>query len=241
MANFYVNIDHVATVREARGTSYPCPLAMALEAEAVGVHGITAHLREDRRHVQDDDIRRLASTCQTPFNFEMSVAEEIVQLAEELAPPQVTLVPERREELTTEGGLDLQTSKQRLLEVTTRLQSRGISVSLFINADRESIDQSQAIGADCVELHTGPYADAEEPDSVARELKALTEGAAHAIERGLIVNAGHGLHYKNTADVAAIAGMNDLNIGHAIVAHAIQTGMRSAIEEMLLLIGAASR
>lgn len=240
MANFYVNIDHVATVRQARGTSYPCPIQMALQAESAGVHGITAHLREDRRHVQDDDIRQLASICQTPFNFEMSIAEEIVQLAEELAPPQATLVPERREELTTEGGLDLVTSVQRLSEVTARLQLRGTVVSLFINADCDSIDRSHAIGATCVELHTGPYADATDPETAEKELEALRLSTAHARELGLIVNAGHGLHYTNVSAIAAIPEMNDLNIGHSIVAHAIETGMKPAIKEMLQLIKSAS-
>ncbi len=240
MANFYVNIDHVATVRQARGTSYPCPVKMALMAEAAGVHGITAHLREDRRHVQDDDIRRLAAECGTPFNFEMSIAEEIVQLAEELSPPQVTLVPERREELTTEGGLDLSGSEERVREVTARLQARGTAVSLFINADTASIDRTLAIGATCIELHTGPYADAPTADRADAELKTLREAAAYAQQLGLTVNAGHGLHYTNVSDVAAIAGMNDLNIGHAIIAHAIAVGMREAIEEMLGLIQNAS-
>lgn len=214
---------------------------MAAIAEAAGVHGITAHLREDRRHVHDEDIRRLAQDCRTPFNMEMSVAPEIVDLALELSPPQVTLVPERREELTTEGGLDLETARDRIQDVTSKLQANGTEVSLFINSDRRSIELSRDIGAHCIELHTGPYADAETPEAAASELKNLQDGAAFAIEQGLMVNAGHGLHYTNVAEVAAIPGMTDLNIGHAIVAHAIEIGMKEAIKEMLGLIQAASR
>lgn len=240
MAHFYVNVDHVATVRQARGTVYPCPVALAQVAEAAGVHGITAHLREDRRHVNDEDIRKLSKVCRVPFNFEMSVAEEIVQLAEELAPPQATLVPEKRQEVTTEGGLDLRAAGDRVLEVTRRLQDRNIMVSLFIDADDESIQRSHDIGAECIELHTGPYADATTHEKQTKELQHLIRGAAKAQELGLIVNAGHGLHRENVQPIAQIEGMNDLNIGHAIVARSLTLGMDGAIREMLQLIEDAS-
>lgn len=240
MAKLFVNVDHVATVREARKIHYPDPVVAAMIAEDAGVDGITAHLREDRRHVNDDDIRKLHARCRTPFNFELSVNEEIVALCEELAPPQATLVPERREEVTTEGGLDLDGPFARISEVTDRLRSRDVLVSLFIDPDIESIERSKEAGASHVELHTGAWAEAKTPNARAHELERLETAAARALELDLIVNAGHGLHYENTAPIAAIPGMNDLNIGHAIVAKAIEVGMDAAVRGMIAIVRGAS-
>ena len=240
MTRLFVNIDHVATVRQARRIDQPDPVAMALLAEANGADGITAHLREDRRHVQDDDIRRLHATCRTPFNLELSVAEEIVRLAEELVPHQVTIVPERREEITTEGGLDVVGHFDRIAEVTRRLTAKNIVVSLFIDPDETSIRKSHATGAGHVELHTGRYAEAKTTFSREHELNGLRDGARLARELGLKVNAGHGLNYENTPPVAAIPGLLDLNIGHAIVAHAIEVGFPAAVREMKSIVETAT-
>ncbi|MEZ6194978.1 MAG: pyridoxine 5'-phosphate synthase [Planctomycetota bacterium] len=235
MVRLFVNVDHVATVRQARRGASPDPVLLAAQAEAGGADGITMHLREDRRHVQDDDVRRFAARSRTPFNLELGAAEEIVRIAEEIGPEQVTLVPERREEITTEGGLDLARHGARIAEVTARLRGRGILVSLFIDPDEDSVHRSRDCGATHVELHTGAYANARD-ERRARELEALQRAAARARELGLIVNAGHGLDYVNTPDVAAIPGMNDLNIGHAIVARALEVGMSGAVREMLELV-----
>lgn len=241
MTRLFVNVDHVATVRQARGTSYPDPIEMALLAEDAGVDGITVHLREDRRHIQDHDIHRLKEVCRTPFNFELAANEDVVQICETVGPEQVTLVPERREEVTTEGGLDMSGQFDRLKEVTGRFLDRGILVSMFIDPDRGSIERTVECGATHVELHTGAYANAEEPAEISHHLSILKEAALYSQELELTVNAGHGLHYGNTQAIAAIQGMNDLNIGHAIVSHAIKVGMTRAIEEMIEIIRKSTR
>ncbi|MAG58544.1 MAG: pyridoxine 5'-phosphate synthase [Planctomycetes bacterium] len=238
MPQLYVNLDHVATVRQARGTPYPSVVEAALVAEATGrIHGITLHLREDRRHVHDDDMREVGRRIELPFNFEMSVAEEIVLVCLEVGPAQATLVPEKREELTTEGGLDLDRGGDRVREVTARLKDAGTLVSLFIDPDADAIRRSLDLGATHIELHTGRYADATNDAERLRELDALREGARLAHEIGLVVNAGHGLTHENVGPVAAIPNMEDLNIGHAIVARAILLGLPSALAEMRTAMG----
>ncbi|ARC81510.1 pyridoxine 5'-phosphate synthase [Pseudomonas aeruginosa] len=238
-----VNIDHVATLRQARGTRYPDPVKAALDAEEAGADGITVHLREDRRHIQERDVRVLKEVLQTRMNFEMGVTEEMLAFAEEIRPAHSCLVPERREELTTEGGLDVAGQEQRIRDAVRRLAAVGSEVSLFIDPDPRQIEASARVGAPAIELHTGRYADAEDPEAQARELQRVREGVALGRSLGLIVNAGHGLHYHNVEPVAAIDGINELNIGHAIVAHALFVGFRQAVAEMkaLMLAAAAKR
>lgn len=235
-----VNVDHIATLRQARGTRYPDPLKAALDAEEAGADGITVHLREDRRHIQDRDVLLMKDALQTRMNFEMGVTEAMLQFAERLRPEHVCLVPETRQELTTEGGLDVAGQEQRIAEAVRRLSARGCEVSLFIDADPRQIEASRRIGAPAIELHTGRYADAQTPAEVAAELQRIRDGVACGLAEGLIVNAGHGLHYHNAEAVAAIAGINELNIGHAIVAHALFVGLREAVREMKALIVAAA-
>ncbi|HEK1651710.1 pyridoxine 5'-phosphate synthase [Pseudomonas aeruginosa] len=235
-----VNIDHVATLRQARGTRYPDPVKAALDAEEAGADGITVHLREDRRHIQERDVRVLKEVLQTRMNFEMGVTEEMLAFAEEIRPAHSCLVPERREELTTEGGLDVAGQEQRIRDAVRRLAAVGSEVSLFIDPDPRQIEASARVGAPAIELHTGRYADAEGPEEQARELQRVREGVALGRSLGLIVNAGHGLHYHNVEPVAAIDGINELNIGHAIVAHALFVGFRQAVAEMKALMLAAA-
>ncbi|EMH4718461.1 TPA: pyridoxine 5'-phosphate synthase [Pseudomonas aeruginosa] len=235
-----VNIDHVATLRQARGTRYPDPVKAALDAEEAGADGITVHLREDRRHIQERDVRVLKEVLQTRMNFEMGVTEEMLAFAEEIRPAHSCLVPERREELTTEGGLDVAGQEQRIRDAVRRLAAVGSEVSLFIDPDPRQIEASARVGAPAIELHTGRYADAEHPEEQARELQRVREGVALGRSLGLIVNAGHGLHYHNVEPVAAIDGINELNIGHAIVAHALFVGFRQAVAEMKALMLAAA-
>ncbi len=235
-----VNIDHVATLRQARGTRYPDPVKAALDAEEAGADGITVHLREDRRHIQDRDVRVLAEVLQTRMNFEMGVTEEMLAFAEKIRPAHICLVPEPREELTTEGGLDVAGQEARIRDAVQRLAAAGCEVSLFIDPDPRQIEASARIGAPAIELHTGRYADAAHPAKQARELARVREGVAFGLSLGLIVNAGHGLHYHNVEPVAAIDGINELNIGHAIVAHALFVGFRQAVAEMKALILAAA-
>lgn len=237
----YVNIDHVATVRQARRTDEPDPIEAAMASERAGADGITAHLREDRRHVQDEDMRRLAAQVTTVLNFELAAAESVLQIAESLEPFQATLVPERREEITTEGGLYLGTqgddTDQRLRSALERLSGRGSKVSLFIDPEIETIDRAHELGAPAVELHTGRYANTyRESDDALHELQAA---ARHAAAIGLAVHAGHGLTYRNVQAVAAIAEIEELNIGHSIVSHSVMVGMESAVAEMRRLIDAA--
>ena len=233
-----VNIDHVATLRQARGTVYPDPIRAALEAEAAGADLITLHLREDRRHIQDGDVERLRPLITTRMNLEAAVTEEMIAFALRIAPQDVCLVPEKREELTTEGGLDVVGGFDRVSAATQRLMAAGIRVSLFIDADVAQLDAAKAAGAPIVELHTGRYAESEGAAQAA-ELERIRTAAAHGARLGLRVNAGHGLHFGNVAPIAAIADIRELNIGHALVADAIFMGWQPAIREMKRLMRAA--
>lgn len=225
----YINIDHVATIRQARRATEPDPVDAALECERAGADGITAHLREDRRHIQDDDVRRLVVTVQTVLNLEMACTAEMLGIAEELRPHQVTFVPEKREEITTEGGLDLSRSTGALAAGIARLNAAGIRTSLFIDPNDGAVRASRELGAAAIELHTGTYAnhpDAEEP------LAALRHAARLGAEVGLAVHAGHGLTVHNVGPVAAIPEVEELNIGHAIVSRAVLVGIAAAVHEM---------
>lgn len=230
----YINIDHVATLREARKTDEPDPVAAAALCEAAGADGITAHLREDRRHIHDSDIERLAAAVGTVLNFELATSEDVVALACRLRPFQSTLVPERREEVTTEGGLDLSGDLDRLRDTIARLKYAGSRVSLFIDPTRESIDKSALLGVPAVELHTGRYAHTWRQGPAA--LDQLRDAARHGREAGLAIHAGHGLTYLNVKPVAAIAEIEELNIGHSIMSRAILVGMRDAVSEMRQLL-----
>jgi pyridoxine 5-phosphate synthase len=235
-----VNIDHVATLRQARGTRYPDPVKAALDAEEAGADGITLHLREDRRHIQERDVRVMKDMLQTRMNFEMGVTEPMLAFAESIRPEHICLVPETRQELTTEGGLDVAGQEERIRAAVERLSKLGCEVSLFIDAEERQIEAARRIGAPAIELHTGRYADAQTPAEAARELARIRDGVAFGLGHGLIVNAGHGLHYHNVEPVAAIAGVHELNIGHAIVAHALFVGFKQAVVEMKQLIVAAA-
>jgi pyridoxine 5-phosphate synthase len=225
----YVNIDHVATVREARKTDEPDPVAAALLCEEAGADGITAHLREDRRHIQDQDVERLMGAVQV-LNLELATSPDIVALACRLRPYQATLVPERREEITTEGGLDLSRPNPKLRETTRRLEEAGIRVSLFIDPDLSTIDAAKDLGVPAIELHTGRYAHSwRQHDNALEELR---RAARHAADLGLFVHAGHGLTSANVGPLAAIAEIEELNIGHSIVSRAITVGMKAAVREM---------
>ena len=230
-----VNIDHVATLRQARGTRYPDPIQAALVAEEAGADGITLHLREDRRHIQDRDLRLMAQVLQTRMNFECAVTEEMLRFAEEIRPAHVCLVPEKREELTTEGGLDVVGQFEKVQSACQRLGRLGIDVSLFIDADAAQTDAAVRAGAPTIEIHTGAYAEAESPEQKAQELARIRDAVAYASGR-LVVNAGHGLHYHNTQPIAALTGINELNIGHAIVARAIFSGLAGAVRDMKALM-----
>lgn len=231
-----VNIDHIATIRQARGTRFPDPVKAALDAEEAGADGITLHLREDRRHIQDHDVYRLKDLLQTRMNLEMAITEEMLAIAGQVLPACVCLVPEKREELTTEGGLDVSGQEGRTAEACQRLAAKGIDVSLFIDPDLIRIDAAVRCGAPTIELHTGCYAAAEDPEALRTELERIRRAVSHAREQGLIVNAGHGLNYQNVEPVAAIPGINELNIGHAIIGRAMFTGLKEAIREMKALM-----
>ena len=234
-----VNIDHVATLRQARGTRYPDPVQAAMLAEEAGADGITVHPREDRRHIQDRDVLLLRETLQTKMNLEMAVTDDMLAFAEKVRPQCVCLVPEKREELTTEGGLDVDGQEERVARACDRLAKIGAEVSLFIDPDPAQIDAAVRCGAPVIELHTGEYAEAETPEALARSLRVLEDAVAYARKRGLVVNAGHGLHYHNTEAVAAIAGINELNIGHAIIARALFTGLKEAVQDMRAILDRA--
>jgi pyridoxine 5-phosphate synthase len=236
MIRLGVNIDHVATIRQARGTRYPSVVQAALRAEQAGADVITLHLREDRRHIQDADVHTLRGLLQTRMNLEMAVTDEMVGIALEIRPQDVCLVPERREELTTEGGLDVVRYFDRVKPVCTRLAEAGIRVSLFIDPDDAQLDAARAAGAPVVELHTGAFADAETDAERAAELARIRSAVVHGRSLGLALNAGHGLHYHNVQQVAAIPGVEELNIGHAIVAHALFVGWDTAVREMKTLM-----
>jgi len=224
-----VNIDHVATLRQARGTRYPDPVQAAIDAEAAGADGITLHLREDRRHIQPRDVRIIKSVLQTRMNFEMAVTEAMLDFAEEIQ-------PEKREELTTEGGLDVIGQFETVKAAVKRLSEQGSEVSLFIDPDIQQIDAAAEVGAPVVELHTGCYADAIDPLQQSRELERIQLAANHAAHRGLVVNAGHGLHYHNVKPIARIKVLHELNIGHAIIARALFCGLSEAVREMRQLM-----
>ncbi len=236
MADLGVNIDHVATVRQARRTNEPDPVWAAALAELGGADGITAHLREDRRHINDRDLRILRETVAVKLNLEMACEETIVEIACQTGPDQATLVPERREEVTTEGGLDVRSQQKRVAEVIERLQAAGIVTSLFLDPDPRQIQTAVELKADAVELHTGRYALATTAPARQKELKSLASAAALVRQGGLALHAGHGLTYRNVKPVAAIEGMHELNIGHSIIARAVMVGMEQAVREMKRLV-----
>lgn len=232
MPTLGVNIDHIATIRQARRTVEPDPVAAAVLAELAGADGITVHLREDRRHIQDRDVRLLRQTVRTHLNLEMAATDEMVAIALDIKPDYVTLVPEKREEVTTEGGLDVTGQADRMAGIVSTLQGAGIPVSLFIDADPQQIDTAAAIQAQFIELHTGQYAEAQDEASRDKELSILRTGCARAIAAGLRVNAGHGLTYWNVYPVACLPGMEELNIGHTIISRAALVGLERAVREM---------
>lgn len=236
-----VNIDHIATLRQARGTTYPEPVYAAQLAEQAGADGITVHLREDRRHINDRDVFLLRQTIATRLNFEMAVTDEMLAIAHKLQPHFCCLVPEKRQELTTEGGLDVAGQLSRITDAVSQLSAQQILVSLFIDADKNQIEAAAKAGAPYIEIHTGQYAEATDTAVQQAELKRITEAAAYAASLGLIVNAGHGLHYHNVQPIAAIPQIYELNIGHAIVARALFTGLGSAVTEMKRLMVEARR
>lgn len=236
MPKLGVNIDHVATLRRARGEFEPDPILAAEICERAGADSIVAHLREDRRHIQDQDIYTLKRIIKTRFNLEMSLNEEIIQIALKVKPHQATLVPERRQEITTEGGLDVVKHWERVKRAAGLLQDKGIEVSLFIAPQKDQIDKTIEAGARVIELHTGQYARAKAGTGSKRELKRLSEMTEYASSCGLTVNAGHGLNYENTKAVARIPRMNELNIGHSIISRAIFAGLERAVREMKKII-----
>jgi pyridoxine 5-phosphate synthase len=236
MIKLGINIDHVATLRQARGTKYPSVVEAALRAEQAGADSITLHLREDRRHMQDEDIFAIRPLLQTKMNLELAATDEMIAIASRVKPQDVCIVPERREERTTEGGLNLKESYDHLYRATQNLTEQGSRVSLFIAPDLKDIDLAKKMGAPVIEIHTGSYADAEDEETRQKEFKRVKAAAEHALSLGLIVNAGHGLHYHNVNLIAAIPGIEELNIGHAIVAHALFVGWDNAIREMKLLL-----
>lgn len=234
-----VNIDHIATLRNARGVRYPDPVHAAAIAEQAGADGITIHLREDRRHIMDRDVRMLKQTLNVPMNLEMAVTDEMLAIAEEIKPRYCCLVPEKREELTTEGGLDVAGQLNTVTAAVERLAAAGITVSLFIDANEQQIDAAKASGAPLIELHTGQYAEAETLAEQTKELRKIAEGARYAAGLGLQVNAGHGLHYHNTLEIAQIAEIEELNIGHAIIARAVLVGLETAVRDMKNILNKA--
>jgi pyridoxine 5-phosphate synthase len=234
-----VNIDHVATLRQARGTTYPDPVNAALMCEQAGAEGITLHLREDRRHIQDDDVRRMRPLLKTHMNLEMAVTDEMVAFAKEILPQHVCFVPEKRQEVTTEGGLDVVGHFEDVKKATQELVALGCDVSLFIDADNAQIDAAVACGAQTIEIHTGAYADADSPEAQQAELERIIQGAAYAASKGLVVNAGHGLNLDNVTPIAAIPQIHELNIGHSIIADAVFVGLPQAVQQMKAAIKAA--
>ncbi len=236
-----VNIDHIATLRQARGTVYPDPVQAAIEAEQAGADAITLHLREDRRHIQPRDVERVQQAMQTRLNLEMAVTDDMLAFAERIKPQDCCLVPERREELTTEGGLDVAGQLEKIKNAAGRLAVAGTRVSLFIDADAAQIEAAAASGAPVIEIHTGHFADSKDARSTQQELTRIQQAVIQGMDLGLHVNAGHGLHYHNVQDIAAIPGVRELNIGHAIVARALFSGMQEAVREMKRLMHEAHR
>jgi pyridoxine 5-phosphate synthase len=237
MPELGVNIDHVATLRQARRTYEPDPVWAAVEAELGGADGITIHLREDRRHIQDRDLELLRQTVSVKLNLELAAASEIVDIACRVKPDQATLVPERREEVTTEGGLDVVGHRQAVAAAVGKLRDAGIYVSLFLDPDPKQLDLAKTVGAEAVELHTGSYANAKAGKQQEAELAKLVAAGKRIRDAGLALHAGHGLNYHNVRPVVAIDGMHELNIGHAIVARAVFVGLRAAVREMKELVG----
>lgn len=227
-----VNIDHVATLRQARGTTYPDPIEAALICEQAGAEGITLHLREDRRHIQDADVRRMRPLLKTRMNLELAVTDEMVIFAKEIKPQHVCFVPEKRQEVTTEGGLDVVGNFEAVKKATQTLAEIGCDVSLFIDADFAQIDAAVACGAPTIEIHTGAYADAETEVAQQHELQRIVEGARYAASKGLVVNAGHGLNLNNVTPIAQIPEIHELNIGHSIIADAVFVGLAEAVKRM---------
>lgn len=236
MIELGVNIDHVATLRQARGTTYPDPIEAALIAESAGADAITLHLREDRRHIQDRDVEILRERLTTRMNLESAVTDEMINIALKIKPHDICLVPERREELTTEGGLDVVKHFDSIKRACHKLGAAGIRVSLFINADSLQINAAARAGAPVIEIHTGGYADAPTGAEQTKQFGAVQKAVAMGVDVGLKVNAGHGLHYGNVQSIAAIHEISELNIGHAIVARAIFVGFKQAVQEMKLLM-----
>lgn len=237
MPKLNVNIDHVATVRQARGTDEPDPVLAAYLAELAGAHGIVVHLREDRRHIQDRDLYILRETVKTKLNMEMAATSEMVGIATDVMPDMVTLVPEKRKELTTEGGLDVIRNKKAVSKAVDKLKNDGLFVSLFIDPDEKQIKASKDIGADMVEIHTGTYAEASNESKVDKELKKIERSVAAALNEDLRVAAGHGLDYQNVEPIAWIEEIEELNIGHSIISRSVIVGIEDAVSEMLILCG----
>ncbi len=236
MPKLGVNVDHVATLRQARGTIFPDPVKAASMCEKAGADSIICHLRQDRRHIQDKDVYTLRKTVKTKFNLEMSTIEEIVKIALKVKPDEATLVPERRKELTTEGGLDVVKNRVKVAKAVERLLKKGIFVSLFIDADKKQIEASKEVGAPFIEIHTGSYAEAKDSYKRRGELNKIKEATRYARVLGLKVNAGHGLDYSNVRDVAKIPNIGELNIGFSIISRAVFVGLGKAVSEMKRLI-----
>jgi len=236
MPELMVNIDHVATLREARGTAYPDPVYAACIAEEAGAAGIIVHLREDRRHIKDRDVRLLREVIKTRLNLEMAATDEMVGIARELLPDMATLVPEKRQELTTEGGLDVAGNADRIAAVVSRLREKGVAVSLFIDADEAQVKAAVYVRADMIEIHTGHFADARSGQMKQAELARVIAAARMGKEAGMGVNAGHGLHYGNVRAVAAVPYIDELSIGHSIIARAVFAGLDRAVRDMIALV-----
>lgn len=236
MARLMVNIDHVATLREARGIHYPDPVYAAGIVEMAGASGIIVHLREDRRHIKDRDVKMLRDTVRTKLNLEMAATPEIVEIACNIKPDMITLVPEKRKELTTEGGLDVVKFSDKLKKVIERVHAKGIKVSLFIDPVETQINKAREMNADMIEIHTGAYSDAKSDKVREREFKKIVASAIMGKDLGMGVNAGHGLHYHNTREVAAIKEIDELSIGHSIIARAVFVGLDRAVRDMLELM-----
>ncbi|QDP72874.1 pyridoxine 5'-phosphate synthase [Legionella israelensis] len=231
-----VNIDHIATLRQARGTKYPDPVQAAIEAEEAGADGITLHMREDLRHIQPRDVRLIKAILQTRMNLELAATNAMLEFAEDIKPEHSCLVPEKREELTTEGGLDVIAHRESIRKAVQRLQAIGSEVSLFIDPEIEQIDAAKEVGAPVIELHTGCYAEASTTEERNKELQRLKNAAEYAHAQKLIVNAGHGLHYHNVKPIAAISVFHELNIGHSIIARALFSGLKQAVKDMRQLM-----
>jgi len=241
MITLNVNIDHIATIRNARGGTEPDPVAAAIVAELAGATGIVCHLREDRRHIKDRDLRLLREVVQTKLDLEMAANDEIIQIALEVVPDLVTIVPEKRQELTTEGGLDVRSNRNKLRELCKKMHDKGIEVSLFVDPNEMQIEEAYIVGADMVELHTGEYANAKSEKEKLEQISLLLSAAAFAHHSGLEVAAGHGLNYVNTPAICKIREIRELSIGHSIIARAAFVGLERAVKEMLHIIETHSR